>query len=232
MEEPVLTSPAPPSWRGWSRRCSSCPRSGPGRRADRCLRGRRGADPQRPRSARRGSRAGAPRARPARDRRRLGAGDRPGRRACRPTAARPAEDAAADAGAGRDARDRRLPAAGLAAGDRPDPRRQLGVGRGRRSAERGLIEESGRSRFGAVIYRTTELFERLFGLSGLEDLPDVAEVRPDARGRGRAARAPAARPASSALLPRPPRSARQGCLCGSPTTSPIAASRRGGPPRS
>jgi len=44
--------------------------------------------------------------------------------------------------------------------------------------ERGLIEESGRSRFGAVIYRTTELFERLFGLSGLEDLPDVAAFDP------------------------------------------------------
>jgi segregation and condensation protein B len=45
-------------------------------------------------------------------------------------------------------------------------------------AERGLIEESGRSRFGAVIYRTTDLFERLFGLSGLEDLPDVAAFDP------------------------------------------------------
>lgn len=45
-------------------------------------------------------------------------------------------------------------------------------------AERGLIEESGRSRFGAVIYRTTELFERLFGLSGLEDLPDVSAFDP------------------------------------------------------
>ena len=44
--------------------------------------------------------------------------------------------------------------------------------------ERGLIEESGRSRFGAVIYRTTELFERLFGLNGLEDLPDVAAFDP------------------------------------------------------
>ena len=31
--------------------------------------------------------------------------------------------------------------------------------------ERGLIAESGRSRFGAVIYRTTPLFERLFGLA-------------------------------------------------------------------
>jgi len=45
-------------------------------------------------------------------------------------------------------------------------------------AERGLIEESGRSRFGAIIYRTTELFERLFGLSGLDDLPDPGKFDP------------------------------------------------------
>jgi segregation and condensation protein B len=44
--------------------------------------------------------------------------------------------------------------------------------------ERGLIEESGRSRFGAVIYRTTELFERLFGLAGLENLPDPSKFDP------------------------------------------------------
>ena len=44
--------------------------------------------------------------------------------------------------------------------------------------ERGLIEESGRSRFGAVIHRTTPLFERLFGLSGLDALPDPARFDP------------------------------------------------------
>jgi segregation and condensation protein B len=44
--------------------------------------------------------------------------------------------------------------------------------------ERGLIEESGRSRFGAVIYTTTPLFERLFGLSGLDALPDVSAFDP------------------------------------------------------
>lgn len=44
--------------------------------------------------------------------------------------------------------------------------------------ERGLIEESGRSRFGAVIYRTTPLFERLFGLSALDALPDPASFDP------------------------------------------------------
>jgi segregation and condensation protein B len=44
--------------------------------------------------------------------------------------------------------------------------------------ERGLIEESGRSRFGAVVYRTTALFERLFGLSGLDRLPDPSRFDP------------------------------------------------------
>ena len=38
--------------------------------------------------------------------------------------------------------------------------------------ERGLIEEGGRSQFGAVLYRTTPLFLKLFGLRGLEELPD------------------------------------------------------------
>ena len=45
-------------------------------------------------------------------------------------------------------------------------------------AERGLIEESGRSRFGATIFKTTELFERLFGLSGLDQLPDPSQFDP------------------------------------------------------
>ena len=44
--------------------------------------------------------------------------------------------------------------------------------------ERGLIEESGRSRFGASIFRTTELFERVFGLTGLDDLPDPSGFDP------------------------------------------------------
>jgi segregation and condensation protein B len=44
--------------------------------------------------------------------------------------------------------------------------------------ERGLIEESGRSRFGAVIHRTTPLFERLFGLRGLDELPDASRFDP------------------------------------------------------
>jgi segregation and condensation protein B len=45
--------------------------------------------------------------------------------------------------------------------------------------ERGVIEESGRSQFGAVLYRTTELFLRLFGLRSLDELPDVSEFDPE-----------------------------------------------------
>ncbi|MDX6627095.1 MAG: segregation and condensation protein [Solirubrobacterales bacterium] len=45
-------------------------------------------------------------------------------------------------------------------------------------AERGLIEESGRSRFGAAIFKTSELFERLFGLAGLDRLPDPSRFDP------------------------------------------------------
>jgi len=45
--------------------------------------------------------------------------------------------------------------------------------------ERGLIEESGRSRFGAIIFRTTPLFMRLFGLASLEELPDISAFDPD-----------------------------------------------------
>jgi segregation and condensation protein B len=67
--------------------------------------------------------------------------------------------------------------------------------------ERGLIEEAGRSQFGAVLYRTTALFLKLFGLGSLEDLPDPAEWDPtpeeEAELRDRLLRAgePAAAPA-------------------------------------
>ena len=44
--------------------------------------------------------------------------------------------------------------------------------------ERGLVEEAGRSQFGAVLYRTTPLFLKLFGLTALSDLPEVAEWDP------------------------------------------------------
>jgi segregation and condensation protein B len=44
--------------------------------------------------------------------------------------------------------------------------------------ERGLIEEAGRSQFGAALYRTTTMFLKLFGLGGLEELPKVAQWDP------------------------------------------------------
>ena len=45
-------------------------------------------------------------------------------------------------------------------------------------ADRGLIEESGRSQFGAAIFKTSDLFERLFGLDGLDKLPDPSQFDP------------------------------------------------------
>jgi segregation and condensation protein B len=44
--------------------------------------------------------------------------------------------------------------------------------------ERGLIEEAGRSQFGAILYRTTPLFLKLFGLTSVDDLPDPAQWDP------------------------------------------------------
>jgi segregation and condensation protein B len=44
--------------------------------------------------------------------------------------------------------------------------------------ERGLIEESGRSQFGAVLYRTTPRFLKLFGLRELGELPDPGQWDP------------------------------------------------------
>ena len=44
--------------------------------------------------------------------------------------------------------------------------------------DRGLIEEKGRTQFGAILYRTTELFEKLFGLESLAALPDIQTFAP------------------------------------------------------
>jgi segregation and condensation protein B len=44
--------------------------------------------------------------------------------------------------------------------------------------ERGMIEEGGRSQFGAVLYRTTSLFLKLFGLASRDDLPDPGQWDP------------------------------------------------------
>jgi len=45
--------------------------------------------------------------------------------------------------------------------------------------ERGLIEAAGHSQFGAVLYRTSTQFLKLFGLRTLAELPDVARWDPD-----------------------------------------------------
>jgi segregation and condensation protein B len=45
-------------------------------------------------------------------------------------------------------------------------------------SERGLIEQAGRSQFGAVLYVTSTEFLKLFGLRTLQDLPDVARWDP------------------------------------------------------
>jgi segregation and condensation protein B len=45
-------------------------------------------------------------------------------------------------------------------------------------ADRGWIEEAGRSQFGAILYRTTPLFEKLFGLRSTDELPDPAQWDP------------------------------------------------------
>jgi segregation and condensation protein B len=44
--------------------------------------------------------------------------------------------------------------------------------------DRGLIEEAGHSQFGAVIYRTSTQFLKLFGLRTLDELPDIARWDP------------------------------------------------------
>src|SRR5690348_12093534 len=71
---------------------------------------------------------------------------------------------------------------------RPEIARIRGVGAESAAAtllERGMIEESGRSQFGAVLYRTTDLFLRLFGLQSLEGLPDPAQFDPTPEVAGR-----------------------------------------------
>ncbi len=129
----------------------------------------------------------------ARGRRRLDAGHPSGRRGGRPAAAGPAAHAAADARP-RPRRWRSSPTCSRSRG----PRSPASAASNSESAtatllERGLIEEAGRSQFGAVLYRTTPLFLKLFGLQSLERAARGRAVGPVARGAGRAARPPAAR---------------------------------------
>jgi segregation and condensation protein B len=73
--------------------------------------------------------------------------------------------------------------------------------------ERGLIEEAGRSQFGAALYRTTPLFLKLFGLTSLKQLPDAAAWDPspeeEADLRERLLRAGEARAGGPAAPPEP-----------------------------
>jgi segregation and condensation protein B len=93
---------------------------------------------------------------------------------------------------------------------RPEITRIRGVSADSASAtllERGLIEEAGRSPFGAVLYRTTPLFLKLFGLATLKDLPDVAQWDPtpeeQADLRDRLLKAGEARAGGPAAPPQP-----------------------------
>ena len=64
---------------------------------------------------------------------------------------------------------------------RPEVARIRGVASDSATAtllERGLIEEAGRSQFGAVLYRTTPLMLKLFGLDSLDELPDPSAWDP------------------------------------------------------
>jgi segregation and condensation protein B len=46
--------------------------------------------------------------------------------------------------------------------------------------ERGLIAEAGREEGGAIHYRVTPLFERVFGLESLSELPRLDDLGADA----------------------------------------------------
>ncbi|MEA2493520.1 MAG: segregation and condensation protein [Thermoleophilaceae bacterium] len=50
--------------------------------------------------------------------------------------------------------------------------------------ERGLIEDCGRSQFGAILYRSTPLFQRLFGLASIDALPDPTAFDPSPEEEG------------------------------------------------
>src|SRR5438045_955586 len=64
---------------------------------------------------------------------------------------------------------------------RPEIARIRGVGAESAVAtllERGVLEEAGRSQFGAVLYRPSDLFLRLFGLEELGGLPPLEAFDP------------------------------------------------------
>ena len=102
----------------------------------------------------------------------------PGRRGGRAAAARAPAHAGAHARR-RPRRSRSSPTCSRSRG--PEVARIRGVASESAAAalvERGLIEEAGRSQFGAVLYRTTPLFLKLFGLRSVDELPDPSQWDP------------------------------------------------------
>ena len=70
---------------------------------------------------------------------------------------------------------------------RPEITRIRGVSADSASAtllDRELIEEAGHSQFGAVLYRTTSQFLKLFGLRSLDELPDISRWDPTPEEQG------------------------------------------------
>ena len=187
VEALLFLSPEPVSRRGAAPTPLRAGRGGGARRADRAAR--------RPRR---------PRRRAARGRRRLALASHPdAEEAARRLLARPRTPGADARPRPRRwrssptcsrSRGRRWPASAASPRSRRPPR----------CVERGLIEEAGRSQFGAVLYRTTPLFLKLFGLRSLEELPELAQWDPTPGGaRPRCATACCAR-ARRAAKPPPP----------------------------
>ena len=159
---------------------------------------------------------------------RMDARDGPGRRRRRAQAPLEAEDTAADPGAGRDARDRRLPPAGLPPRDQPHPRRR---GRVRRDhADRARPDRGVRP---LALRRDDLPHDRALRARLRPRRPrrpaGSRRLRPDPGGRGRAARPPAESGRSPRRPGRPSAPSRRSVpgSAGSPWSRP----RRGCPPR-
>jgi segregation and condensation protein B len=92
--------------------------------------------------------------------------------------------------------------------------------------ERGIVEEAGRSPFGAILLRTTPLFLKLFGLDSLDDLPDHGhwDPTPEEEGelRDRLFRAGEARLGGPAAPPQPGFEADGEDLTVEPDPEPVA----------
>ena len=128
----------------------------------------------------------AQRDRPREGRRRVGISRLTGGSRGLRTAVRAAGRARALGRGARDAGGDRLPGAVLPAGDRAAARRRRRLGRG--GARRARADRGSRTRraVGAVRYRVTPLFERIFGLESLSELPRLDDLGGDAeeiRGR-------------------------------------------------